>query len=203
MDVSDSSRRLVVGLGNPGSQYAATRHNVGFQVLDRLGRRFGVGGFRDYCGALVAEAGAVLLAKPQTYMNRSGFAVRCLLDHHGLSPDRILVIYDEIHLPLGELRLRGKGSAAGHRGMESILESVGASEIPRLRLGVGGVSVPGGGESLVDYVLAPFDAAELDPVAEMIQRAADAAVSWNEVGLEKAMGLFNGTGAKVGEPKSP
>lgn len=186
-----NARRIIVGLGNPGPRYADTRHNVGFGVIDVLRRKLGATPPRELCGSLVAEAGAFWLVAPQTYMNRSGYAVRCLLDHQAAAPDQVLVVYDEIHLPLGQLRLRGKGSAAGHRGMESILESVGSSEIPRLRLGVGGVDGPPAGEGLADFVLAPFAAAERAAVDAMLERAAEGCLAWAELGLETAMSRFN------------
>jgi PTH1 family peptidyl-tRNA hydrolase len=187
-----AERRVLVGLGNPGGRYAETRHNVGFLVIDELARRGEQAVFRELCGALVAERGELLLVKPQTYMNRSGFTVRCLADREELAPSQILAIYDDIHLPLGQLRLRGKGSAGGHRGMESILESVGADDIPRLRLGIAGAGCPEPGSALVDYVLADFEAGERDAVRAMVERAADACAVWWGSGVEAAAGRFNG-----------
>lgn len=184
--------KIIVGLGNPGPRYAATRHNVGFRVVEELAARLGAGAERELCGGLVNEAGEVLLVRPQTFMNRSGFTLRCLADRFGLAPGDFLVVYDDVALPLGALRLRGKGSPGGHRGLESVLESLGADEVPRLRLGVAGPAGPPPGESLADYVLGPFDAGEEGEVASLIGRAADASLAWVSDGLEKAASRFNG-----------
>ncbi len=139
-----------------------------------------------------APAG-VLLAQPQTYMNRSGYAARCLAERHGLEPAALLVVFDEVHLPLGRLRLRRSGSPAGHRGMESVIENLQSAEVPRLRLGVAAeAGQPAGGDELVDFVLAPFAGEEREAVEDMIRRAADACEAWLAAGIEAAMGAFNG-----------
>lgn len=149
-------------------------------------------------GALSApaqEAGGpapVLLALPQTYMNRSGYAARCLAERHGFEPPDVLVVYDEIYLPLGRLRLRRAGSPGGHRGMESVVENLRSDEVPRLRLGIaqeGGA--PPGGEDLADFVLSPFVPDEHPAVDAMIARAADACEAWLAQGIEAAMNEFN------------
>lgn len=207
---------VVLGLGNPGEPYRATRHNVGFRVVDELARRLGVACDRFECGAFVAAVAGparrhpspppegpetsepagggadLLLAKPQTYMNRSGHAARCLLELHGLDPASVLVVYDEINLPLGRLRLRRGGSPAGHRGLESVVESLRTDQIPRLRLGVAGENGPPPGEGLADFVLAPFLPAEEEEVERMIARAADACEAWWKDGVDLAMNRFNG-----------
>lgn len=183
--------RLVLGLGNPGAEYAGTRHNVGFRVVEELARRAGVRLSGGECNALVAVAGATLLALPQTYMNRSGYAARCLLERYGLDAARVLVVLDEVALPLGKLRLRPAGSPGGHRGLESVLESL-QSDVARLRLGVREEEAPIGGEELADYVLAPFGAAAREAVAAMVARGADACESWLVEGAERAMSRFNG-----------
>jgi PTH1 family peptidyl-tRNA hydrolase len=188
--------RLILGLGNPGEQYRDTRHNVGFRVVEELARRWQVPVDRLECNSLAGrkaggEGEDVLLVKPQTYMNRSGYAARCLAERHDLDPAAVLVVYDEVNLPLGKLRVRRSGSPAGHRGLESIIESLRTSEIPRLRLGV----APEGGvkyEDLADFVLAPFAAEEREAVEEMIRRAADACEVWVGEGMEAAMRGFNG-----------
>jgi PTH1 family peptidyl-tRNA hydrolase len=185
--------RLVVGLGNPGSKYQGTRHNLGFLVVDELASRRNQTPDREECASLVSEAPEVLLVKPLTYMNRSGYAVRCLLERRDLMPENILVIYDEVHLPLGSLRLRGSGDPAGHRGMESIVRSVQTTQVPRLRLGVGGSDGAPAAETLADYVLEPFAADERDSADEMVSRAADAVEAWLSQGLEAAMNKFNKT----------
>lgn len=197
---------VVLGLGNPGEPYRATRHNVGFRVVDELARRAGVACDRFECGSLLARVGKpagfpelpeaagpeVLLVKPQTYMNRSGHAARCLLELHELEPASILVVYDEINLPLGKLRLRRSGSPAGHRGLESIVESLRTDQIPRLRLGVAGPDGPPPGEGLADFVLSPFLPEEEETVGPLILRAADACEAWWKDGVEAAMNRWNG-----------
>jgi PTH1 family peptidyl-tRNA hydrolase len=197
---------LVLGLGNPGPQYAETRHNVGFRVVEELARRHGVPLDRLECNSRLAalqvagtaaagetgEAGGLLLlAQPQTYMNRSGHAARCLLELHTLEPSAVLVVYDEINLPLGRLRLRRAGSPAGHRGIESVLESLRTDQVPRLRLGVAPEGGAPAGEDWAKFVLGPFAAAERETVAAMIARAADACEAWWREGTEAAMNRFN------------
>lgn len=185
--------RIVAGLGNPGERYAGTRHNVGFRVVRELARRLGVQSFDEACGSLIARPDdAPALVMPQTFMNRSGFALRCLAERHQLETDAFLVVYDEVHLPLGTLRLRPKGSPAGHRGLESVLENLGTDEVPRLRLGVAGADGPPEGSDLVDYVLSDFEESDQEAVEEMISRAADACETWAKEGAEAAMQRFNG-----------
>ncbi len=185
--------KVIVGLGNPGERYRATRHNVGFWVVEELARRRRLRLDRLECSALVAGAGAeVALAQPQTYMNRSGYATRCLVERWGVASEELLVVYDEVSLPLGRLRLRRAGSPGGHRGMESILESLQTDQVPRLRCGIAGPDGPPDGEAIVDYVLEPFAAGEREAVGEMIARAADACEAWAEAGIEAAMNRFNG-----------
>jgi peptidyl-tRNA hydrolase, PTH1 family len=196
-----AAKRWILGLGNPGARYAATRHNVGFRFVEELARRRGTR-LLDLpadeqarhleCNALVADDDTLGLAAPQTYMNRSGHAARCLTERRGLAPEDFLVVYDEIHLALGTLRLRRSGSPAGHRGMESVLESLGTDRVPRLRLGVGGDDGSPVGEDLVEFVLQPFAADELKRAEAMILRAADACEAWAADGVDAAMQRFNG-----------
>lgn len=200
--------RLILGLGNPGEEYRDTRHNVGFRVVEELARRWHLALDRLECNALTAhgaldpspsggegaaQAETVLLAKPQTYMNRSGHAAHCFAERYELDPANVLVVYDEVNLPLGKLRLRRAGSPAGHRGLESILESLRTAEVPRLRLGVappGDTRPPG--EELADFVLSPFAEGEREETEAMIRRAADAVEVWLREGSEAAMTKFNG-----------
>lgn len=185
--------RLVAGLGNPGERYTGTRHNVGFRVVRELARRRGVGRFDEACGSLLCRSDdAPWLVMPQTYMNRSGFALRCLAERHQLESDAFLVVYDEVHLPLGTLRLRPKGSPAGHRGLESILENLGTDEVPRLRLGVAPVDGAPDGADLSEFVLDAFDESENEAADAMIVRAADACEVWAAEGIDAAMQRFNG-----------
>jgi PTH1 family peptidyl-tRNA hydrolase len=187
---------LILGLGNPGPEYADTRHNVGFRVVEELARRRGLPLDHLECNARLARAssdgGELLLAQPQTYMNRSGFAARCLLESHQLDPAAVLVVYDEINLPLGKLRLRKSGSPAGHRGIESVIENLRTDQVPRLRLGVAPEAGPPAGEDWAEFVLGPFTAEEQEAVAAMILRAADACEAWLREGAEVAMNRFNG-----------
>lgn len=195
MDESSGTRettRVVVGLGNPGERYGETRHNLGFRVVRELARRRAVPLERLECNALVGRGADLLLVLPQTYMNRSGHALRCLRERHGLAPESTLVVYDEVQLPLGRLRLRPGGSPGGHRGMESVVENLRTDRVPRLRLGCAGEDGAPEGDALVDYVLSPFEEDELPPVEEMVRRAADACEVWLEEGLEAAMNRFNG-----------
>jgi PTH1 family peptidyl-tRNA hydrolase len=197
--------RLILGLGNPGEEYRDTRHNVGFRVVEELAGRWKIPVDRLECNALtgravvcedagegVGEAAEeILLVKPQTYMNRSGYAARCFAERYELEPAAMLVVYDEVNLPLGKLRLRRAGTPAGHRGLESIIENLRSAEVPRLRLGVAPESKVAG-EDLADFVLAPFAADEREAVEEMIRRAADACDVWAREGVEMAMRGFNG-----------
>lgn len=183
--------RLVAGLGNPGESYRETRHNVGFQVVEELARRRGWEFSRQECASQVAGGSDLLLVKPQIFMNRSGHALRCFAERLGLNSSALLVVYDEVHLPLGKLRLRSGGSPAGHRGLESVLESLGSGEVPRLRLGVGIDPLPVGPD-LPDFVLAPFAPDEREAAQTMIEKAADACEAWVEHGITWAMSRFNG-----------
>lgn len=184
--------RLIVGLGNPGPEYRDTRHNVGFLVVEELARRWRATAAPGECNTVLHRAEPAWLARPQTYMNRSGYAVRCLAERHALEPAQVLVVLDEVALPLGRLRLRAGGSPGGHRGLESVLESLQSDEVPRLRLGVRGGEEAIPGEDLADYVLAPFAAGEREAVAAMVERAADACEAWVAEGPERAMARFNG-----------
>lgn len=187
---------LILGLGNPGEEYRDTRHNVGFRVVEELARRWETPIDRLDCNALTGRSGPgegeVLLAQPQTYMNRSGYAARCFAERYGIDPAAVLVVYDEVNLPLGKIRLRRSGSPAGHRGLESVIENLRTAEVPRLRLGVAAGEGRPTGEDLVAFVLSPFAPEELETVGEMVRRAADACEAWVREGIEAAMGRFNG-----------
>lgn len=196
-------RRVIVGLGNPGSRYVGTRHNVGFEVVETLAKRRSIALEQRDCNAHWGWDESLTLMVPQTYMNRSGYAARCLRERYTFEPADFLIVYDEVHLPLGNLRLRPKGSPAGHRGMESVLENLGSDLVPRLRLGVGAASgPPEGGEALVRFVLEPFAEDEEAVVAAMVERAADACEMWVRQGVEAAMQGFNGPAAATTSPES-
>lgn len=187
--------RVVLGLGNPGPRYAGTRHNLGFRVIDALAERLGAAVDRLECNALVGAAeidtGALLLAKPLTWMNRSGHAAHCLAECHGTAPAGVLVVYDEVGLPLGRLRLRATGGPGGHRGMESVIGALRTDDVPRLRLGIAPEGGAPGGEELADWVLAPFEPGETEAAEEMVERAADACRAWLDEGIDAAMTRFN------------
>ena len=186
--------KAVCGLGNPGERYRFTRHNVGFRVVDLLADRWdltGEGRLRD--GAAVLETrrpepvGRVLLVKPMRYMNRSGAPLRAALKQTDVEPATdLLVVADDIDLPLGKIRLRRSGSAGGHNGLRDIIATLGTDEFDRLRVGVGRA-----GEA-ASHVLATFSPGERDLAVEMVLVAADAAERWLASGIDEAMNAFNG-----------
>ena len=182
--------KLIVGLGNPGRKYAGTRHNVGFDVVDVLAARHGVEWEAAPAEALIAKwrSAGVLIVKPLTFMNLSGFAVGDLLRYFKVELPDLLVIVDEAQLELGRLRTRGSGSAGGHNGLKSLIEQLGTEEFARLRLGVGRGDAR---RDLADHVLATFDKDEQPIVAEAIARAADAAEVFVSEGLGPMMNRFN------------
>lgn len=139
----------------------------------------------------MVESDHLLLAWPQTYMNRSGYAARCLAERHGLEVTDLLVVYDEVALPLGRLRMRSRGGPGGHRGMESVIANLKSDRIARLRLGIGAPDGAKPDDDLSDYVLEPFRADEREAAEEMIERAADACLAWWRDGVEPAMNEFN------------
>jgi PTH1 family peptidyl-tRNA hydrolase len=192
----DDGPYLVVGLGNPGPRYAATRHNVGFMVLDELARRTG-GRYKAHRGrADLIEARLherrVLLAKPKCYMNESGGPVASLRDFFKVPAERIVVVHDEIDLPYGTLRLKLGGGDNGHNGLKSIRRSIGSGDYLRVRFGV---SRPTGRQDPADYVLDDFSKVENKELPFHVDRAADAVEALLTGGLEQAQNEFNGGGA--------
>ncbi len=184
---------LVVGLGNPGPEYARHRHNVGFQVLDALARAHSLSFSREKLARAHTAQGRiagrkVLLAKPQTFMNRSGQAVGRLARWHNIPPQQILVVYDELDLPLGRLRLRPEGGSGGHKGMRSIIEVLGSQDFPRLRVGI---DRPPGQMDPADYVLHPFAKEDIETVVWVIGQAVAAVEAWLADGIVAAMDSFN------------
>jgi peptidyl-tRNA hydrolase, PTH1 family len=184
--------KLVVGLGNPGRRYHATRHNIGFAVSDELARRQGAAFEQSRANALQARVGlgpsAVLIVKPLTMMNLSGDAVADLANFFKIDPADILAVADDVNLPLGRLRLRANGSAGGHNGFRSIIERLGTDMFPRLRIGVGRGDPR---RELADHVLARFDDNEVADVETSVARAADAVECFTAEGIEAAMNRFN------------
>lgn len=189
-------KRLIIGLGNPGPEYAETRHNAGFMAADAVARQAGLT-FEPGPGPFVVALGTwrgtpIAVAKPaMLYMNQSGTAVKKLLAQYGLELDDILVAYDDIALPLGTIRLRAKGSAGGHNGMQDVIEKVSSENFPRLRIGVGD-SFPRGRQ--VDYVLSPFSEEERPAVEAAVELAAEAALAFAREGLVPAMNRYNRKG---------
>ncbi len=183
--------KVIVGLGNPGAQYASTRHNVGFMVVDHLAQRYGIAVTRRLCNATTATltiaGGKVCLAKPQTYMNLSGDAVGCLLRYYKLTPADLLVVYDDRDLPVGRIRLRERGGAGGHRGMESIIGALGTDSFARLRIGIGRPLEM----DAVNHVLSTFSAEERPVIEEAVDRAADAIEAAVTDGMAAAMNRYN------------
>jgi PTH1 family peptidyl-tRNA hydrolase len=185
--------KLIVGLGNPGPRYAHTRHNVGFSVIAELGRRYGLSaGSRG--NAIIGEgtigSQRVVLAQPTTMMNDSGRAVAPLRKKHGVwELEDLLVVYDELDLPLGTVRIRARGSAGGHNGMKSIIQAVGGQDFPRVRVGIGR---PPGGSDPIEHVLARFKPDEKPVIEQAIATAADAIESWIALGTDETMNRFNG-----------
>jgi PTH1 family peptidyl-tRNA hydrolase len=190
----DPSIQMVVGLGNPGRRYAATRHNIGFMVADWLAGQAGRPAWRTERRAEVmrtAIAGtSFLLVKPQTFMNASGDAVQALATWHRIRSEAILVVNDDLDLPFGRLRLRPGGSAGGHNGLKSIIAQLGTTQFPRLRMGIGR---PEGGDPL-DWVLAPFDRAEAADLPLICAVAGGIVLDAARRGVHAAMNLHNGRG---------
>ena len=190
---------LIVGLGNPGREYRATRHNIGFMLLDYLAERLGVTFSRLESQALVAKtehAGKrIVLAKPQAYMNLSGQPVGALLHYYKIPTSQLLVAYDDVDLPLGTLRIRPGGGSAGQKGMASIIDRLGTQDFPRLRLGI---DRPPGKMQAAAYVLQDFSSLQQPVVRTALERAADAVLLFISDGLDAAMNRYNGMGVGNG-----
>jgi peptidyl-tRNA hydrolase, PTH1 family len=194
--------KLIAGLGNPGRQYRDTRHNVGFLVADELARR--VQAEWSLAPSQVPEtlvvkrfgASPLLVAKPLTFMNRSGEAVAALTRYYGIDPGDLLVVIDEVALPFGRLRARARGSAGGHNGLRSIIERLGTADVPRLRLGVGRGD---GRRDLADHVLSMFEPGERAGLETFIARAADAAEMFAAEGITRVMDRYNPGDAGPGQ----
>lgn len=189
--------QLIVGLGNPEPKYDRTRHNIGFEFVDRLAMDWGAAlqENRKFQGwwAEVHQGGKKLgLLKPTTYMNRSGQSLRAVIDWYKLPPESVLVVYDDMDLPLGRLRLRLTGSAGGHNGIKSIIAHLGTQDFPRLRIGIGKAKVPGGDRQTISHVLGKFAPEEQPVLQDVLGLAEDALRMSLKEGVEKAMSLYNG-----------
>lgn len=189
-----SNRYLIVGLGNPGQKYAETRHNIGFWTVDELARRWNISGEKSERRAItldgVIREQRVLLVKPQTFMNLSGEAVRSIVEFYKFDLDKIMVIYDDLDVEFGTVRLRMKGSAGGQKGMKNIIQHLGTNEIHRARIGIGR---PPGTMDPAKFVLNPFRGDDLITARLMVDRAADAVETWLVDGIDLAMSRHNGS----------
>jgi len=183
---------LIVGLGNPGRGYRKTRHNIGFQVVDQFADRWGASfkrgkGQYEICRfRSLKKSGYVM--KPLTYMNLSGTAVSQVLNYYRINLERILVIYDEVELPFGQLRMRPHGSAAGHKGMSSIIEHINSKQFARLRIGIGTEFAK---RDMTKFVLSNFSRNEQKELVSIIEKSVDATIMFIDEGIEKAMTFFN------------
>jgi PTH1 family peptidyl-tRNA hydrolase len=185
--------RLIAGLGNPGPEYTGTRHNIGFMVVDHLAAQFGSAWEKSTkWDALTSKHGDTLLAKPMSFMNRSGYPLVAVAQFYKIAPPEILVVLDDLALPLGRIRIRPGGGTGGHNGLESIIMQFGTEDIPRLRIGIG--AAPGDGE--VDYVLGRFFEEERPLVESAIERGVEAIKCAVDNGVVSAMNTFN----KIQEP---
>ncbi|HIK10622.1 MAG TPA: aminoacyl-tRNA hydrolase [Oscillatoriaceae cyanobacterium M33_DOE_052] len=189
--------QVIVGLGNPEPKYDDTRHNIGFAVVDALAHAWGIKlspdrRFQGFFGeGLAVGSSKVRLLKPTTYMNRSGQAVRSVTDWYKVPPEGVLVIYDDMDLPVGRLRLRLSGSAGGHNGMKSTIAHLGTEKFPRLRLGIGKPKVPHAETGSISHVLGKFAPEEKEQVTAALQLAVEAVEMSLKQGVEKAMSLYN------------
>ncbi|UOQ91356.1 aminoacyl-tRNA hydrolase [Halobacillus shinanisalinarum] len=184
--------KCIVGLGNPGKRYEKTRHNVGFMIIDELANQNAWNlDQKKFKGLFTIEhmnGEKVLLLKPQTYMNLSGDSLRLFMDYYDIRDDEVLVIYDDLDLPPGRMRLRQKGGHGGHNGIRSIIDQLGTKEFKRLRIGVGRPSVP---MSVVDYVLGTFDKDQQRSIQEVVEQSVKACEAWLEQPFDEVMNSFN------------
>ena len=183
--------KVILAIGNPGKEYAATRHNTGFEVLDAVARTLGVDVSREKFSSLIGEAfysgEKVVLVKPLTYVNNSGMSARSVLDFFSVETERFLVVCDDYNLPLGKLRFRRSGSSGGHNGLESVITHLNTDAFARLRVGIGAPE----GMDASDYVLGKFAPGERDASARAVATARDAVLCWLEKGIDAAMANVN------------
>jgi PTH1 family peptidyl-tRNA hydrolase len=194
---------LIVGLGNPGAEYAKTRHNAGFLLVEKLAAKWKCDWanerkFRARIAKTECNGKKVLLCEPQTFMNLSGETVGTLKDFYQLPLKQILVAVDDADLPFGEIRLRTSGSSGGHHGLESIEQHLTSREFARLRIGIGRTD---GAREIINYVLGKFDSDESELLKKVLERASDQIETWLEAGIEKAMNQFNGVVDSTKEKK--
>lgn len=184
--------KLIVGLGNPGKQYEETRHNIGFKVIDELEKRLSIplnqSKFKGLYGIGFHKGVKVMLLKPLTYMNLSGESIRAVMDYYQINQDDLVVIYDDLDLPAGKIRLRQKGSAGGHNGIKSTVAHLGTQEFNRIRIGI---DRPKNGMKVPDYVLGKFSEEDLPLTKEAVQKSASACETWLEKPFLQVMNEFN------------
>lgn len=184
--------KLIVGLGNPGKQYEATRHNIGFEVIDELSRQFNIpldqSKFKGLYGIGFYKGEKILLLKPLTYMNLSGESIRAVMDYYQIELEDLVVIYDDLDLPVGKIRLRQKGSPGGHNGIKSTVAHLGTQEFNRIRIGI---DRPEKGMSIPDYVLGRFQKDEQLINEDAVKKSANACVAWLEKPFLQVMNEFN------------
>lgn len=189
---------LIVGLGNPGSKYDRTRHNIGFDAIDQLAKRWQIPladqrRFRGLVGDGLAMPGhRIRLLKPQTYMNKSGQSIRAVLDWFKLSPQSVLLVYDDMDLPVGKIRLRLSGSAGGHNGMKSTISHLGTQDFPRLRIGISNPQASGPTKDTISHVLGRFTPQENQVIPKVLEGVVQAVEMSLTQGVEKSMSLYNG-----------
>lgn len=189
-----SEIKLIVGLGNPGNKYDKTRHNIGFEVVDNLAKNWQLDWSKNnrfkgyYSEGAAPKIGKIRLLKPLTYMNNSGQAVRAVCDWYKFSPESVLIIYDDLDLPVGRLRLRSSGSAGGHNGMKSIISHLGTQDFPRLRIGIQKID---GSKDTIGHVLGKFSPEEQPHINEALKVAPEVIETALIKGIEKAMNLYN------------
>ncbi len=188
--------QLIVGLGNPGSNYEKTRHNVGFMAIDKLARVWQISlsenrKFQGIVGEGTYSGGKIRLLKPSTFMNNSGQSIRAVLNWYKLAPESVLVIYDDMDLPLGKIRLRLSGSAGGQNGMKSAIAHLGTQTFPRLRIGIGSPKTAPGDKDAVSHVLGSFSSAEAKLIPDVLDLTVSAIELSLKQGVEKAMSLYN------------
>nr|WP_295970512.1 aminoacyl-tRNA hydrolase [uncultured Bacillus sp.] len=184
--------KLIVGLGNPGKQYEKTRHNIGFIVVDKIAEKLNIqldqAKFKGLFGMGHIEGEKVLLLKPLTYMNLSGESIRAIIDFYQIDTEDLLVIYDDLDLPAGRIRLRQKGSAGGHNGIKSTIAHLGTQAFNRIRVGI---NRPSNGMEITDYVLGRFSQEELAEIEEAVERSADACIEWIHKPFLQVMNKYN------------
>lgn len=194
-DMPENPPYIIVGLGNPGREYRDTRHNIGFMLIDKLAEKLGARSMRVQSKAIITtaqyEGRKIILAKPQTYMNLSGQSVQGLVRFYKIPQENLMVAHDDLDLPFCVLRLRPGGGSAGQKGIASIIQQLGTPDFARMRLGI---DRPPGRMEAAAYVLQAFTQKEAQEVAELLDKAADAALTWVTDGLDAAMNRFNGKG---------